>query len=190
MQFYNLIWVSAECLHQCRLQRGQRFNPWYGMMPRYLAYNNTVDVVQVTLGTIGVLSYMRSMMARRQLVQVACFVCRILQALPIHTHPFRATFAPAGDAMTPTGTTTMVVTHLKKHPGKYKAYLYDHPQKVMVASILSAAKESSSPVLAASIFKPELQPMSPRAKKMTRQIAILPPTLSRTAWLKLNVLLI
>lgn len=72
---------------------------------------------------------------------------------------------------TPTGTTTTLVTHLKRHPGTYKAYLSDRQQKVMVASKRSAAKESSSPVSVASIFKPKLQPTSPRAKEMTRKIA-------------------
>ncbi|KAH9360882.1 hypothetical protein HPB48_008158 [Haemaphysalis longicornis] len=72
---------------------------------------------------------------------------------------------------TPTGTTTTLVSHLKRHPCKYNAYLSDRQRKVMVASKRSAGKESSSPVSVASIFKPKLQPTSPRAKEMTRKIA-------------------
>lgn len=75
---------------------------------------------------------------------------------------------------TPTSTVTHlkknVVTHLKKHPGKYKEYsemhkLYSLPKKKSESKVLS------SQLSVASMFKPKLQSSSIKAQEMTKKIA-------------------
>ncbi|KAH8036710.1 hypothetical protein HPB51_004094 [Rhipicephalus microplus] len=67
---------------------------------------------------------------------------------------------------TPTGTTTTLVTHLKRHPGKYTEYselhqLYSFPKN----------KSEPSQLTVTSLFKPTLQPSSVKAQEMTKKIA-------------------
>ncbi|KAH8030513.1 hypothetical protein HPB51_007533 [Rhipicephalus microplus] len=80
---------------------------------------------------------------------------------------------------TPTGTTTTLVTHLKRHPGKYKEYSELHhsfPKKK------SEPKGLSSQLTVTSLFnKPTLQPSSVKAQEMTKKIAAL-IACSHTAW--------
>ncbi|KAH8019298.1 hypothetical protein HPB51_018810 [Rhipicephalus microplus] len=71
---------------------------------------------------------------------------------------------------TPTGTTTTLVTHLKRHPGKYKEYselhqLYSFPKKK------SEPKGLPSQLTVTSLFKPTLQLSSVKAQEMTKKIA-------------------
>ncbi|KAH8026488.1 hypothetical protein HPB51_020980 [Rhipicephalus microplus] len=71
---------------------------------------------------------------------------------------------------TPTGTTRTLVTHLKRHPGKYKEYselhqLYSFPKKK------SEPKGLSSQLTVTSLFKPTLRPSSVKAQEMTKKIA-------------------
>ncbi|KAH7934740.1 hypothetical protein HPB52_000030 [Rhipicephalus sanguineus] len=71
---------------------------------------------------------------------------------------------------TPSGTTTTLVSHLKRHPGKYKEYsklhqLYSFPKKK------SEPKGLSSQATVTNLFKPTLQPSSVKAQEMTKKIA-------------------
>lgn len=70
----------------------------------------------------------------------------------------------------PTGTTTTLVSHMKRHPGKYKEYselhqLYSFPKKK------SEPKGLSSQPTVTSLFKQTLQPSSVKAQEMTKKIA-------------------
>ncbi|KAH7946296.1 hypothetical protein HPB49_022831 [Dermacentor silvarum] len=70
----------------------------------------------------------------------------------------------------PTGTTTALVTHLKRHLDKYKEYSglnqpYSLPKKKSESTGLS------SQLTMASLFKHKLQPSSIKAQEMTKKIA-------------------
>ncbi|KAH6947105.1 hypothetical protein HPB50_017087 [Hyalomma asiaticum] len=73
---------------------------------------------------------------------------------------------------TPTGTTTTLVSHLKRHPGKYKEYSELH-------QLYSFPKKNSEPKglllqpTMTSLFKPTLQPSPVKAQEMTKKIAFI-----------------
>ncbi|XP_042148139.1 zinc finger BED domain-containing protein 4-like [Ixodes scapularis] len=72
---------------------------------------------------------------------------------------------------TPTGTTTTLVTHLKRHPGKYKAYQVQRQRNQRLTTRKDETKPNSSQSSVATVFKPKLQPTAPKAKEMTKKIA-------------------
>lgn len=70
---------------------------------------------------------------------------------------------------TPTGTTTTLVSHLKRHPDAYQAYMEERQARKNTAKLKSVSTPSQPSV--ADSFKQKMKPTGPRAKHMTKMIA-------------------
>ncbi|KAG0412535.1 hypothetical protein HPB47_010333 [Ixodes persulcatus] len=70
---------------------------------------------------------------------------------------------------TPTGTTTTLVSHLKRHPDAYQAYMEERQARTNTAKLKSVSTPSQPSV--ADSFKQKMKPTGPRAKHMTKMIA-------------------
>ncbi|KAG0409952.1 hypothetical protein HPB47_012958 [Ixodes persulcatus] len=70
---------------------------------------------------------------------------------------------------TPTGTTTTLVCHLKRHPDAYQAYMEERQARTNTAKLKSVSMPSQPSV--ADSFKQKMKPTGPRAKHITKMIA-------------------
>lgn len=72
---------------------------------------------------------------------------------------------------TPTGTTTTLATHLKRHPDSYKTFECERQARGSAVKHKNGSKPNHQQPSVADSFKPKLKPTAPKAKQMTAIIA-------------------